>query len=218
MIDIKDEILSGDPRYRIRDNNGNILQDNISIEQITHTVQEPTSINKVLFQNMYNETMQDTRNLIVDYTLEEDAQQVTIDGLDLEADGGIYDIVLTGSSSTSYMGMRINNIEEAIYYVQSANNDYSNETFWRLGGYNVKNMFLAKVSQVGAIVLRGDAIQINANGEVSVNTNSRTDYFAGGISGETVNSITFLSSDSMNPPSPSGNIKAGFNVKIYKRR
>lgn len=41
----KDEILSDTERYRIRKNN-EIIQDDISIEQITPTIQEPTPLNK----------------------------------------------------------------------------------------------------------------------------------------------------------------------------
>lgn len=41
----KDEILSDAEKYRIRKNN-EIIEDNISIEQITPTIQEPTPLNK----------------------------------------------------------------------------------------------------------------------------------------------------------------------------
>lgn len=54
-IDIKDEILTGEPRYRIRDNNGNILQDNVAIEKTTSVKQEATPINKKLFQDFYKD-------------------------------------------------------------------------------------------------------------------------------------------------------------------
>lgn len=49
MIEVnwKDEVLEGDARYRIRDNGGTILQDNVQLEQITPTVQEQTELNKV---------------------------------------------------------------------------------------------------------------------------------------------------------------------------
>lgn len=50
--DIKDEILENDPRYRIRDNNGNIIQDNINIEQITPVAQEGTPINRATLGNI----------------------------------------------------------------------------------------------------------------------------------------------------------------------
>lgn len=52
MIEIKDEILNDEPFYRIRDKNGNILFDNLTIEQITPVVQEGTPINKVLFDSI----------------------------------------------------------------------------------------------------------------------------------------------------------------------
>ena len=46
MIDFKDEILEGEPSYRIRDKQGNIIQDEVNIEQITPVIQEGTPINK----------------------------------------------------------------------------------------------------------------------------------------------------------------------------
>lgn len=52
MIEIKDEIIAGEPRYRLKDNNGNIVMDNLSIEQITPVVQEGTPINKMLFDDI----------------------------------------------------------------------------------------------------------------------------------------------------------------------
>lgn len=53
MIDVKDEILDGDPKYRIRNKNGDILFDNLTIEQISPVLQQPTPLNKALFDNIY---------------------------------------------------------------------------------------------------------------------------------------------------------------------
>lgn len=55
MQEIKDEILEGEARYRIRDNNGNIIQDNVNIEQITPVIQEGAPINKALLENIQND-------------------------------------------------------------------------------------------------------------------------------------------------------------------
>lgn len=52
MIEVKDEILNGEPRYRLKDENGKVIYDNLSIEQITPTIQEGTPINKVLFDSI----------------------------------------------------------------------------------------------------------------------------------------------------------------------
>lgn len=52
MIEVKDEILNGEPLYRIKDNQGNILHDNITIEMITQLIQAGTPINKVLFDSI----------------------------------------------------------------------------------------------------------------------------------------------------------------------
>lgn len=57
-INAQDEILdtSGQldskPRYRIRDNNGTILYDNVTLEVATPVTQEGTEINKALFDKV----------------------------------------------------------------------------------------------------------------------------------------------------------------------
>lgn len=53
MKDFKDEILADEPKYRIRDENGNIILDNVTLEMITSVIQEPTPLNKALFDDIY---------------------------------------------------------------------------------------------------------------------------------------------------------------------
>lgn len=52
MIEIKDEILENEARYRIRNNQGDILFDNLIIEQITPVIQQATPQNKVLYDSI----------------------------------------------------------------------------------------------------------------------------------------------------------------------
>lgn len=52
MIDVKDEVLAEEPKYRIYDKNGKILFDDLKIEQITPALQEGTPVNKVLFDSI----------------------------------------------------------------------------------------------------------------------------------------------------------------------
>ena len=52
MLDVKDEILEDEARYQIRDKNGNILFDDISIEMITSIIQAGTFLNKALFDSI----------------------------------------------------------------------------------------------------------------------------------------------------------------------
>lgn len=74
--DIKDEILSGDPRYAIRDSSGNVLNDNVDISLKTPITQEGTPVNRALFRNLqgdlytqdrYNELEMHRRMVSVDY-------------------------------------------------------------------------------------------------------------------------------------------------------
>ena len=52
MIDFKDEILNGEPRYNIRDKDGNLIQEDASIELSTEVTQEGTPLNKALFDKI----------------------------------------------------------------------------------------------------------------------------------------------------------------------
>lgn len=58
MINMKDEILNvsgqpdANPRYTIRDNNGNVVSDNVQIELKTPVRQEGTPINSALFKSI----------------------------------------------------------------------------------------------------------------------------------------------------------------------
>lgn len=52
LQDIKDEILSGEPLYTIRDSSGNVLNDNVDISLKTPIIQEGAPINRALFRNL----------------------------------------------------------------------------------------------------------------------------------------------------------------------
>lgn len=55
MIEVKDEILNGEPKYRLRDENGDIIYDNVSVEMTTPVVEEGTPLNKALFDSIGND-------------------------------------------------------------------------------------------------------------------------------------------------------------------
>lgn len=48
-VEVKDEILGGNPQYDIKDANGNILFANCSIEMVTEILQQGTPLNKEYF-------------------------------------------------------------------------------------------------------------------------------------------------------------------------
>lgn len=60
-IEFKDEILDvtsqpdNKPRYRIRDNNGNVLYENVQLEVQTPVVQEGTKVNANMFNTLNNQ-------------------------------------------------------------------------------------------------------------------------------------------------------------------
>ncbi len=49
MIEVKDEILAGEPLYNIFDSQGNLIYNGVKIELITALIQQGTPLNKALF-------------------------------------------------------------------------------------------------------------------------------------------------------------------------
>lgn len=52
LQDIKDEVLSGQPLYTIKNSSGNVLNDNVDISLKTPITQEGTPVNRALFRNL----------------------------------------------------------------------------------------------------------------------------------------------------------------------
>lgn len=61
MLNVQDEVLANKPMYRIRDEQGNIIEENAEIELNTPVVQEGTAMNKLLFDKVNNEILLDGR-------------------------------------------------------------------------------------------------------------------------------------------------------------
>lgn len=72
MINVKDEVLGSEPRFRIRNNNGDIVQNNIIIERISPVVQEGTDVNKKLFDDLRKVYVKYDRNADLFYGTEEE--------------------------------------------------------------------------------------------------------------------------------------------------
>lgn len=51
-LGVKDEVLSGEPLYVIKDSNGNIVYDNVKLELKTPLIQQGTEVNKALFDKV----------------------------------------------------------------------------------------------------------------------------------------------------------------------
>ena len=206
MIDIKDEILTGEPRYRLRDGNGNILQDNISIEQITPATQEGTPINKALLEAIQVEMLNDSKQVIIDYTFEEDTDELTITDLDMVADGGFYDFAITGaltSNSISAIRLQINGITSESYYHHDGLSESSSNTtgnaMW-IGNERAGGITIATIGIFNGYVY------LQSLGMYS-STALSTRQYNNRVKADNVTEMTFL-----------GSIKAGTRIKVSKRR
>lgn len=63
IYDIKDEILSGDPRYTIQDNEGKAINDNVQITLKTPLLEEGTPLNAALLKNFQGDLYTQDRYL-----------------------------------------------------------------------------------------------------------------------------------------------------------
>lgn len=117
MIEVKDEVLEGEARYRIRDNNGNIIFDNLTIEQITPTTQEGTPINKALFESLQNDIYdiinEKTTFLLGEIEATSDCQELSISGLNIKKNEEIFIIFrsqnyLVGAGSSMGYSIKLN--------------------------------------------------------------------------------------------------------------
>lgn len=215
-IEIKDEILdtSGQldnaPRYLIRDNNGNIIFDNVQVEMKTPVLQEATKLNKELLEKIQVEMLKDSKQLVAEYTSTSDLAQIDITGLDMLIDGGVYDVVLisdNSSSSTYGLAMRVNGIEEAVYHNRSDSTSSTNVYSYIDTGNGTREVGVSFMT----LAIFGEYVgvkitSINPNGS-DVSSSSYTVY----IETTNITSMTFYDRGN-------GNIKSGFNIKIYKRR
>lgn len=209
MIEIKDEILTGEPRYRVRDNNGNIIQDNVTIEQITPVKQEGTEINKSLFTNFNNGIMDETKEAIFDYTLTEDAEQFDINGLDLLADGGLYELIVIGgvnkASGAVGLGMRINGITDSVYAGKSYSASSINSRDYIDIGCATAGMTTTLIGLIDGV----RATSIGVDG-------ASTEHFYNAKVANIVN-VTSISIVLPSNSTATG-VKAGTQIKLYKRR
>lgn len=215
-IEIKDEILNtsgqldNSPRYSIRDNNGAIIFDNVQLEMKTPVTQEGTPINKKLFQDFYTNIMIDTKETVVDYVVEEDTPQIDIENLDLISDGGLYELVIIGGTDSSSdnvgIGLRINGVETGYYGRQYSSNSGSNRAYMNIGCGGTGGTTIAwfgffneklRVTTIGSY---GSAVPHFVN--FTHNTISN------------INTMSFFLPDG----SLSSGIKAGTQIKIFKRR
>lgn len=216
MIDIKDEILnvSGqpdvNPRYTIRDNNGNVINDNVQIEMKTPVIQQPTPLNKKLFQDFNDDIMNETKDLIFGYTLKEEATQIDINNLDLLADGGLYELILIGSSNYSPdsigLGVIVNGITSDDYHVRqpsSTSAQYRAYIPVGCGGGGASNSLFR---------IFNNNLYVKSTGQDETSDHHYNTLVRNNISNVTSISIIIPSN------SLASAIESGTQIKLYKRR
>ena len=204
--------LDQDARYTIRDNNGNVVYDNVKIELKTPVSVEGTPINKATLEGIQNDLMNETKLIVAEYIATEDIGELEITNLDLDSDGGVYEILINGgfdsSGQSSPLFCQINDVTSDYY---STVNSTSTDEGFKIGScelHFLSHFFIARNSEHDGYKILGEytidktrsIYRIDIQGYVA-ETNNLTK-----IKLKTYSSSTrFI-------------IKAGTHIRIIKRR
>jgi microcystin-dependent protein len=184
-----------------------------------------TSISTVnaLSANQGNILRTKSSRAVIDYTIPTDTTAVTISGLDLLADGGVYDVIITGNTDNAnarYIYGRMNNISTASY----------SHKFIQIDTVLTSSFTTAKTECIIGVVhgvaqvantseFRLSLEQYTGSGNRSVNCSAEYAYSA--IWEKSID--TFYNSTVFNLTSlyiylaGADKMKAGTRIKIYKR-
>ena len=198
--------LDQDPRYTVRDNNGNVLYDNVKIELKTPVSVEGTDINKATLEGIQTDLMNETELVVAEYTATANVSSIEFTGLDFENDGGFYEIIADiVPSSNQQLVMQINDINDNVYYYGSSNEN--KDVGFHLGTTRDYSQHTAYLTAGGGrYLLHSHYLYINS-------TLVQSGYATGGflISQENITKLTFYLQSS-------ATMKTGTNIKIIKRR
>ena len=203
--------LDQDPRYTIRDNNGNVIQDNVKIELKTPVLVTGTDINKATLEGIQTDLMNETKLIVAEYTATSDVGELEITNLDLDNDGGIYEILINGgfysSGQSNPLYCQINNVTSNYYNYTSS---LSTAEGFDVGNCELNVLsyfFIARNSAHDGYKILGQ--QTNGkNGQIYVNNTQG--YVA---ESNNLTKITFKTY-----AGSSFQIKAGTQIRVIKRR
>lgn len=163
MITITDEELNtsgqpdADPRYTVRDNSGNVIYDNVKIELKTPVDVAGTPINKATLEGIQTDLLSETALIVADYTTTSDVTEVEFTDLDIDSDGGMYEIWINGDiNGGTYVFMQINDIVTQTYY--NTDSSTSTDTAFRIadvGDSVLVNMSIAIETREGGYKILG---------------------------------------------------------------
>lgn len=153
-------------------------------------------------------------NLVADITLSSNSSSVTISGLDLNADGGVYDFVVTWNTVTttaSYAYFTFNSVSSGYAYVQKYYPSYGGLNNTSASNFELGHSGSAESFSIGTIALSSNSssgVYYEAqNGSFGTAQYNMT-YVGMNATVKNVTSITFTLAQSF---------KAGSRFKIYKR-
>ena len=204
--------LDQDARYTIRDNNGNVIYDNIKIDLKTPVSVEGTPINKATLEGIQNDLMSETALVVAEYTATSDIGELEITNLDLDSDGGVYEILINGgfssSGQSSPLFCQINDVTSNYYNIVSST---STEEGFKIGFCNqnaITYFYIARNSTQDGYKILGQYTDGRTN---SIHIGDIQGYVAETNNLTKIKIKTYSSSSSFE-------IKAGTHIRIIKRR
>ena len=185
-------------------------------KQWTGTLAQYTALGTHDANTFYNITddVGNEGNLVADITLTSNSSSVTISGLDLNADGGVYDFVVTWNTVTvtaSYAYFTFNSVSSGYAYVQKYYPSYGGLSNTSASNFELGHSGSAESFSKGSIMLSSNTdsgVYYEAqNGSFGTAQYNMT-YVGMNASVKNVTSITFTLAQSF---------KAGSKFRIYKR-
>lgn len=150
------------------------------------------------------------KNVVFEYILTEDLEQIDINDLDLLTDGGFYELLVIGggnkSSDTIGLGVRINGISDDVYKGKTYNSSSVSTTNYISIGCGANGM---SISQFGIF---DNVLCVTSIGQKNKTAVHFYNASVDGVSNVTSISIVIPSN------SLAKAIKAGTQIKLYKRR
>ncbi len=216
MITVTNRLPTKPNRWKIT-HESDSSEEYVVLEHADEPTTEGTPINKALLEGIQNDLMSNTELIVAEYTANSDVSSVEFTDLDFEADGGLYEIIISGNMlqyvATLRMLLQLNNITSGYYYNLSTSTNSSNSSTGLVLETAFKDyvQVTAKLTRIGNKYLLS-SISTATDGSTSgsiVYTHLVSSYVT---SSSNVTSMTFLSNDAGNK------IKKGTNIKIIKRR
>lgn len=128
MIEIKNRLPTKPNRWKIT-HESDSSQEYITWDYADEPTEVGTPINKATLEGIQTDLMDETKLVVAEYTVTEAVASVEFTNLDFAADGGFYEIIISGkqsnTGSSAIFYLQINDITSGYYTAQVSNSNWS---------------------------------------------------------------------------------------------